>query len=578
MFVLGMTGQGTVDRGMSQLNRNGSRNARELAGAWRSAGKEITAIGGTLRNVAIMAGGAGAMRAVIADVAEFERGLTEMRITGELTARETGNIRKQILGMARLDLQLPEDQLAAFQQMVAAGIDPRQAINGMHDINRAATASFSDVRDIAGTSIDLLQKMDIAPENLGRAFDIMAKGGKAGKFELKDMARYFPQVASDMQRFGIVNERGVAQMTAMLQIARRGTAMPSEAANNMQNFFGHITQYRGAFKKLGINIWEFIDPKDGKIRADKNIDDFFKEIIRKSKGSVAALEVAGIRDVQAKAFIQQMMQNWDDRVVNGKEVKGYKTILDESLNSKGTIDEDFDTAKNTTWGKFKDAVIAKNNAMKSGASSAVAEKGAELLGWAVDNPLKTAGLLYGGYRGYKAIRNRMGGGGLSGAAGGMGGAGTPIPVYVVNKHLSMLPGKGGWGFPEGAEGAKTAAKRAATLRAAGLGRLATMARLGATLAGSVGAAGAGVTAGAAVGTFAAAYGAGTWIERRFIKGAIGDALYDIIHPEDRPEKDKTNINLQLNIDANGRPVTQTDMGTTVNVTPRGSFFPFMTAH
>lgn len=549
MFMLGMTGQGAVDRGMSQMNRNGSRNARELAGAWRSAGREITAIGHSLRNVAVMAGGAGAIKAVVADVAEFERGLTEMRITGELTARELAILRKQILGMARPDLQLPEDQLAGFQKMVAAGIDPRQAIKGLHDINRAATASFSDVRDMAGTSIDLMQKMDIVPEKLGRSFDILAKGGKLGKFELKDMAQYIPEVASDMQRFGIVGERGIAQMTAMLQIARRGTAIPSQAATNMQNFFGHITQYRGHFKKLGINIWEFIDPKDDKIRAGKDVDDFFREIIRKTGGSVARLEMAGIRDVQAKAFIQRMMQDFKD----------YERIRDSALNAKGTINQDFDTAKNTTWGKLKESQIAKSEAMKSRGSSIAAGAGADLLGWAIDNPLKTAGLLYGGYRGYKAIRNRMGGsGGLPGAAGGMGGGGAPIPVYVVNKHLSMLPGE--WGgkatLPGEAAGsaAKTAVKRMAAYGALAVRNPASV--TGAALGG---------------------YAIGTWIERRFIKGAIGEALYDLLHPEERQEK-KTDIKLNLNIDANGRASSTTGMNTTVTVLPRGSFFAPMKSH
>ncbi len=532
-IALGLTGVSQVTQGLADLTRNGLRSASQFSSGWQAAGRRIASIGGDLLKASNMVGGAGLAWQTIKDVAEFERGLTEMRLTGELTAKEMNDIRQQILALSKTDLQLPEDQLAAFQQMVAAGIDPRVAIRGMHAINQTATATFANVRDIAGTSIDLLQKMNISPEKLGRSFNMMSKAGKLGPFKLKNMAQEIPSVLAAASPYGITGERGVAQISAMLQIARHHRSTGSEAATDMRSFFGHITTYRQQFKKIGFNMSDYIDVRQGgKFKPGKDIDMFFEDLKKKSfGGSETALKAIGIQDHGAANFMAGLMQDWND----------YKKMRDQILASadQPVVADDSQKVKETTWGKLKEGQITKSVAMKSERASGVAATAAGGVKWAADNPVAAAGLLAGGYVAVRKVRSWIGGrmGGPIGAAGGLAGGGMPLPVYVVNKHLSMLPGQG-WGFPGSKPGGMPALKKAMgaigtawQLAKNPLTKGSVLAGLGAR-AGWVGLAAAG---GYAVGT---GINYGLDFATRTMTGGksdhLADVVYDMLHPQQPP--------------------------------------------
>lgn len=569
MFIaLGLTGGAAVSSGFRQAAADGARSAREISSAWSAAGRQLSAVGNTVGKAAAMVGGTALMRQVTLDVAEFERKLEEAGLTGDMMAGDLAKVRREIFGMSEAVLQLPEDELETFQRMVAAGIDPGQALAGLRDIARASTASFAEMQDMGSAGVDLMQKMQIAPEKMKRAFNIMHQAGKEGKFELKDMARHFPAVTSDAARFGIVGERGLAQLTAMLQIARKGTAMPEEAANNMRNFFASATAYRDEFAKLKINLFDFLDPTTGKFRAGKDIDAFFQEVIKKTGGSGTKLEMAGIRDRQAKDFILGMMANWEE----------YERIRDKALSSAdaGVIDRDFDRVEKTTHARLKRLEIEKSKAMKSDNASWAAEKFATGSNWAVENPLQAAGAAAGGYALYRMGRNalsrRFGGAG-GGLGGALGGGSGPIPVYVVNRHLSMLPGKDGFGLGGGQE--QAVATTVKSLRQIGLDKLASLGGLGATLAGGVGSASAAAIGGTVVAGAGLGYGAGTLANKYLIDGtAFGDMIgegLNRIAAALGSEESKRAIELHLAIDQQGRVESRTnDMNTNVSLN-RGKF-------
>jgi len=73
---------------------------------------------------------------------------------------------------------------------VAAGRSLPEALAFLPSVVRTAQASGSDVTDIAKTADAVGAQMKIRAEDMQQAFDAMAKAGKAGEFELKDMAEY----------------------------------------------------------------------------------------------------------------------------------------------------------------------------------------------------------------------------------------------------------------------------------------------------------------------------------------------------------------------------------------------------
>jgi len=426
-LYLGLKGQSAFVAGVNNTATATSSATRKMADSWGAVDKRMSNVAASLTKMAAFLGGGALLRQAVLDVTNFERGLTEMRLTGELTAKEMETIRKKIIDLSSETLQLPEDQLEAFKRMVADGIDPKQILNGLRAIDRTATAAFASVSDIGKTATDLLQKMDIKPEKLERAFNIMHKAGKSGKFELKNMAQYFPEVLAAASQYGIKNEKGVAQVAAMLQIAARNRGNPAEAATDMKAFFGHIFTYAKDLRKVGFNVYDYIDMKPGKngiitgqFKAGQDIDTFFEGLKKKTKGgSAAVLKAIGIQDYEASNFMAGLMKDWKD----------YQKIRDEALGAadQNVVGKDFDEVKKTSWAKLRSLEIDKSKAMKSVGSSQFAEKSLSLGNWAIENPITAISTLLGGYGTYKLLLQRLGGKDL-GSIGKMIGGGMPVTV------------------------------------------------------------------------------------------------------------------------------------------------------
>jgi hypothetical protein len=88
------------------------------------------------------------------------------------------------------------------------------------------------------------------------AFDILAAGGKAGKFELRDMAQELPSLAPAFAALGYEGEEGLRRLTAALQIVRRETGTSGEAATAFMDVISKMETENVSkqFAKFGIDL------------------------------------------------------------------------------------------------------------------------------------------------------------------------------------------------------------------------------------------------------------------------------------------------------------------------------------
>ncbi len=88
------------------------------------------------------------------------------------------------------------------------------------------------------------------------AFDALVAGGKAGQFELKDMARYLPSLAPAAKALGLEGQRGLESLVAMLQVIRKGSGTSEEAASSMQNILQKMQSEETTkrFKKMASTL------------------------------------------------------------------------------------------------------------------------------------------------------------------------------------------------------------------------------------------------------------------------------------------------------------------------------------
>ncbi|MBN9023186.1 MAG: phage tail tape measure protein, partial [Rhizobiales bacterium] len=179
--------------------------------------------------------------------------------------------------------QFTADIIRAEDFIVGMGLDLDRAARAMPAIGKAATATKADILDLSKAGYAAISNLGLAPEELTRAFDIMALAGKEGGFELKDMAQYLPAITGLAGSKGLTGARGLADIAAALQIVRRTAGDGSEAATNFNNILQKINANDAIknFAKYGIDInavlkeavAEGASPLEAALRAiDKAID------------------------------------------------------------------------------------------------------------------------------------------------------------------------------------------------------------------------------------------------------------------------------------------------------------------
>lgn len=273
--------------------------------------------------------------------ARFEASLTDISKTAQLTTQETRKLGQEILKLTgRNETNQSAEQLAAgIKTLTGAGLELKDAMVAIRGIGRVATATGSDINDVANTSYQLMQNLKIASGDVARTFEILALAGKRGSFELKDMATLLPTVASSANSLGVTGVKGAASLAAALQITRRGAGDASTAANNLVNLLQKIQSPDAVknFKKFGVNIEQVT--KNARAKGLNPLEETLKEIQRVTGGDQFKVsQIFG--DMQVKNALMPLLRDFED----------YIKIRDEALGAKGVIGEDYQKSLATFQG------------------------------------------------------------------------------------------------------------------------------------------------------------------------------------------------------------------------------------
>jgi len=241
-----------IDTAASALNKRVGMIERTSKAVERGSGAIVAATG---RMLGPIAAGYGVTRA-IKRFGDTEMAITRIGITADATDAEIEKLQKTLRDLAH-DAGKPFDEVTTgLEQLTAGGMDLPQAMPAMPAIVRTAQAAGAEVRDMANTALALGQNLGIASGKMQEAFDILVAGGKAGKFELKDMARYLPSIMPAAVAVGMKGEVGLKRIVALLQAVRMGTGSTEEAAASVQNIFAKMESEETAkrFKKFGVDL------------------------------------------------------------------------------------------------------------------------------------------------------------------------------------------------------------------------------------------------------------------------------------------------------------------------------------
>ncbi|MEE1612070.1 phage tail tape measure protein [Microvirga sp. CF3016] len=273
--------------------RKASRSIRDLDRAAKNAkggvGPSTSAMGAGVGRAALAFGGAAAgayafgraISSTVTKTADLDRRMTRLRLTAGASASEMDQATIALQKLAVETAHPLDNVTSGLEALVAGGRSLGDSMGMIGAIARTAQASGSEVEDIAKTADSVSMNFKIAGKDMQSAFDIMVAGGKAGRFELKDMARYLPSLAPAAAAIGLKGTEGLEQMIAMLQIVRKGTGTTEEAATSMSNIFQKMESEETAkkFGKFGINLRK--EMKDAR-KNGRNLLEVFEELTAKA--------------------------------------------------------------------------------------------------------------------------------------------------------------------------------------------------------------------------------------------------------------------------------------------------------
>jgi len=187
---------------------------------------------------------------------EYEKQLALIGQKTDMNEAATKRFGDRILQVANLTGQTGNSMLQSVDFLSGKGVSVKAIDAMLPAIGRFATAWDADVVNASKAAYAGFLSLKVPLDQTARSLEIMAAAGKAGGFEVKDMAEYFPQLTSNLATFGATGLPAVANLSAALQVLEAKTGDGAKAANNLDNLLSFVKSKEGIknFAKVGIDL------------------------------------------------------------------------------------------------------------------------------------------------------------------------------------------------------------------------------------------------------------------------------------------------------------------------------------
>lgn len=266
----------------NRLTRTGTLSANEQSRAFAAMTERVSKLRGELNgagqtmsrlerakgfgsNAMAIAGGIGAAGAVLSQPVNnqmsYERKLADMSNTvfadEGFTARKTGM--KQMDSLIRQSVKSgggsKESAADTLNNLLASGaVDFESAKTLLPVIQKYATASGADPKDLAQIAIRLKQTFAIKDKDIGTALNMAISAGQAGSFELNDQARYLPAQLAAASNLGMKGLGDLSTLLGLNQAAAITSGDSSQAGTNVTDLLLKINSRDAATAAARIKI------------------------------------------------------------------------------------------------------------------------------------------------------------------------------------------------------------------------------------------------------------------------------------------------------------------------------------
>ena len=239
----------------------------------------------------------------------------------------------------------------AFQGATGQVLD----VSTLKSLATVASGAGANIQDVAEDAAALSNNMDIkGAEDMADALSELAGQGTQGQFELKDMASLMGRISAAAAGANVDKSvKGVAQVGALAQIARRGGGSAEQATTAVENVFRAMTSHADVFKKSGVDV--FVAGSKG--RQLRNTNDVLVESFKKTEGNKTQL--GKMFGAQADPIINILSDVFNEEMKRSKDLnkagEAVRKQLEEAANvtdARNTIEEAAAAAQQSTAAKM----------------------------------------------------------------------------------------------------------------------------------------------------------------------------------------------------------------------------------
>ncbi len=201
---------------------------------------------------AAVVGGITAASAVLAQPVRnqmsYDRRMTMMTNTAYaeegVAGRQAG--KQNLTGMVRNAVSIgggsKESAADTLDAMLASGaVSMDSAKTLLPILQKYATSTGADPRDLANIAIRLKQTFGIKDQDIEKALNMAIVGGQEGSFELADMAKWLPQQLASASNLGMSGLDDFATLIGVNQGAAITAGTSDQAGNNVANLLAKIS-------------------------------------------------------------------------------------------------------------------------------------------------------------------------------------------------------------------------------------------------------------------------------------------------------------------------------------------------
>ena len=375
--------------------------------------------------------------------ASLDKQLARVAYTADMSREQTEELRAALYAMARETGQPVEELLEGFNNLVQSGQSFKEALATIRAINPAIAVTGASANVLASGMTVAAQafKFDLSnPEVARRVLDQMVVAGKLGNAELEDLSSIFARVGNNAKSAGMSFE-GTLAFLERLSLVEKAPERLGTLADSTLRLANNQKYMSKAAKVTGVKFYDAKGERRDMFDVLAEMRDKWRKFKTSAERDKAFAQAFGDTDLDtqrglkiffdAKSIEEARVFSREIMAAKGAVAQGLALAVDNSVDQVARL--------KAALGQAADEFARPINDVISGGIKSLLDThqigGKEMLVGGGAAALAGVGALKLVGKGLSGMAGKMAGSLAKGA--GLAGLKLPLPVYVVNKQMSL---------------------------------------------------------------------------------------------------------------------------------------------